>query len=232
MANGAQLVFTPIIQVNNATFDVSAITGGFGLAPFQSLFLNKGTVTGTLNANGATIGMTNTTFAAPVNGVVGAFSVTNSTLHFTVTNDFSSSSISVTNLALSTTNSLTATLPAGFQSYPIQLPVIHYANLTLESTFNMGVINLAAGFSGYASNNVANNSIDLVITNGPLGAAVVWSGTASPNINWSDGGSGGNWNGFVAPTPNDSATFSDLGTASQGVVNNVVDQNFTVLHQP
>jgi fibronectin-binding autotransporter adhesin len=231
LSNSASIPNTPHILINNATLDVSSFTSGFTIAPNQTLFLTHGAVTGIgLNANGATIGMTNSTFTIPVSGTPGVFAVTNSLLHFTVTDAFTTTSINVTNLVFGgTSNGITLTLPAGFQSYPIQLPVLRYTNLVLASGFNVDLTNLPAGFSGYASNNVANDSVDIVLTAGPAGASLLWSGTANPNLNWSTGGAGGNWSGLQPPTVSDSPVFGDVAVVgTQGQVDNIVDQNYTV----
>lgn len=76
-----------------------------------------------------------------------------------------------------------ASLPV-ITSYPKQFPLIGYSSF--PGTFNFTLGALPAGtpaFQGYISNNVTGNSIDLVLTSGPLVTALFqWTGAA--NNNW------------------------------------------------
>jgi autotransporter-associated beta strand protein len=151
-------------------------------------------VGGTLNATNptATIG----TLASPLN----SFSVSNSTLNLSVQSLVTS--IAANNLtANGTANTINVKTAPLLMGFPSQFPVIQYGlnggsgsgNL---DTFVLGT--LPAGsppYGAYISNNVANNSIDIVFTNGPSIPALTWDGT--PNGNWNT--STTNWRPKTGP---------------------------------
>lgn len=94
--------------------------------------------------------------------------------------------INATNLTDNANGAVTINIGAlpVITSYPKQFPLIAYSSFA--GTFNITLGTLPAGspaFQGYISNNVANNSVDLVLTSGPLVTALFqWSGAA--NSNW------------------------------------------------
>jgi hypothetical protein len=107
--------------------------------------------------------------------------------------------------------------------YPTQLPLISYAtaggNVSLGGNANLNLVlgslppSFPIAFTGYLSNNTANNSIDLVITNGPKAKEDEWGGGV--NNNWDT--TSFNWtNNGVAVTYNDLdfVTFDDLARAT------------------
>src|SRR6185436_13221084 len=80
-------------------------------------------------------------------------------------------------------------------AYPSQFPIISYTtpdgNL---NSFILGTLPSASpAFQGYISNNVANLSIDLVVTNGPAAKADQWGGGINnlwdtTTLNWTNSG--------------------------------------------
>ncbi len=112
-----------------------------------------------------------------------------------------------------------------------QYPFIKYGSIGGLDGFSGLKLSLASGFAAYLSNNVANSSVDIVITAIP---ALVWRGT--PTGDWTIGGSA-NWLNAVTPSAyteisalgpfvifDDSAT----GTASVNVISSVTPKGITV----
>lgn len=139
----------------------------------------------TINVNNGTLIVTNTagTPATPLAALSVGLTGPATNLIFV---SGSVAEIDVTNLTDNVVG--TATINIGalpvITSYPKQFPLIAYS--TFSGTFNFTLGTLPAGspaFAGYISNNVANNSVDLVLTSGPLVTALFqWSGAA--NNNW------------------------------------------------
>src|SRR6185369_1322303 len=139
-------------------------------------------------------------------------------------------------------------------SYPAYLPVIKYTAATgTDVTFNVTLGPLPLTYTGFISNNVANNSVDLVLTSGPNPPRnITWSGrdahagnaingtweTTQTIFNWMTNGSATayNDNGGLG---GDFVTFDDngaigtvtlnatVGPASITVSNNTVKYTFT-----
>jgi autotransporter-associated beta strand protein len=145
------------------------------------------------------------------------FSLTNSTLTLPVA---TSANVVVANFTpdATTQNTINVSAMPSITAYPSQFPIISYTtpdgNL---NSFVLGTLPPATpNFQGYISNNVANLSIDLVITNGPLAKADQWGGGINnlwdtATLNWTNAG--------VAVTYNDLdfVTFNDQ--AQTGTVN-------------
>ena len=167
--------------------------------------LGGGNSTGTLNIDGGSTVQANTVVAGG-----GAANINLNSGKLIVTNTAGTPAAPLSTLSLATTGTATlqlsvvgavaevnttnlsdngavtiniSALPV-ITSYPKQVPLIAYSSFT--GTFNFTLGALPAGspaFQGYISNNVAGNSIDLVLTSGPLVTALFqWSGAA--NSNW------------------------------------------------
>ena len=166
------------LNISSATVKAnSGITVGAGMS---TISLTSGTLSATNST--ATIGTSNN----PVSN----FSITGSTLNLALQNN--SPSIATTNLVIgggpNPINISSVPLLTGF---PAQFQVIQYGinggistgDLT---TFALGSLPSASpNYGAYISNNVANNSIDIVFTNGPFVPALVWDGTNNGNWNTS-----------------------------------------------
>ena len=164
------------LNISNATVTANAgITIGGGTATIN---MNSGGIL-TVTNNGVTIGTT----ANPLN----TFSVANATLNLAVQS--TTPNVATANLtaggAANTINISSVPLLPGF---PTQFHIIQYAlNGGSASgdlaTFTLGALPSASpAYGAYISNNVANNSIDIVFTNGPFVPALTWDGT--PTGNW------------------------------------------------
>jgi autotransporter-associated beta strand protein len=147
-----------------------------------------------VNANAGTLVVGTNSVTIPTLGLV------NSTL--TVAPNFSTSqSISVNSLSIGgTTNLINITavqnVPDG-QPLPIVIPIIRYAS-PFSGTFNFGETNFP---NAYVTNDVANSTIDLVLTASPY--LVVWNGGSASGNNFSDSN---NWSG-IPIFANDALTF-------------------------
>ncbi len=96
-------------------------------------------------------------------------------------------SLTTSNLTVGgTTNYINVASIGSIGSYPAQLTIIKYTTLTGSLNFGLGALPVSPGtpFAGFISNNVANNSVDLVITAGP--ATIKWSGYSggAPSSVW------------------------------------------------
>ena len=92
--------------------------------------------------------------------------------------------IYATNLVLNGTSAISL---AGGSFYAGQFPLIKYTTKSGLGTFATTPLSLPAQVSGYISNNVANNSIDLVVTAAPV--YLSWRGNVNGNwdpsaLNW------------------------------------------------
>jgi autotransporter-associated beta strand protein len=133
----------------------------------------------------------------------------------TVTTALGTGAVGVTNLAaIGSTNYIQVTTLPAISAYPAQIPAIIYTNLAGDLNFGLlGLPSVLAGtpYAGYISNNVANNSVDLVLTAGPVG--VYWSGAV--NASWDLGTA--NWltvgGAPTAYADGESVTFGDSTTA-------------------
>ncbi len=187
---GTGTLVSPLVAVRNSTLNIS---------PAAAVFLTAVTLTnGTLNVGPGTNGPT-----------LGSLSLSNSTINFI--GDFNNAGglAILSGGALTTggsTNILNVTsirnLPLS-PTVPFHLPLISYSSATFSGGFNFGWTNLP-GISGYITNNSANNSIDLVVTNAPQN--LVWNGGSATGNTWSDAA---NWSGTPI-TALDALTFDGL----------------------
>lgn len=185
--NGAALLI-----VNNSFVIASKGSSGNSTG---NLNINGGTVqanniisgggNSTITLNAGTLVVTNTagTPAAPLGTLVLA-GTNNATMQLSVVGAVAE--VNTTNLIFGG-NAVTvniASLPV-ITSYPKQFPLIGYS-IPIQGPFSVTLGSLPANspaFQGYISNNVTANSIDLVLTNGPIQTAIFqWTGAA--NNNW------------------------------------------------
>jgi autotransporter-associated beta strand protein len=199
------------LNINGGTVDAFSIIPGVG--------------EGTINMNGGSLLISNSIGASSL--PITSLGLSNSILTVPVG---TTPSVWVTTLTLDgqtiTTNLLDVTVLPSLAAYPTTFRVIQMTNVTSVSpgtlniqngTFNFGLGSLPGTYKGYLSNDTANTSIDVVITNGPsLTVPVTWDGVASGNWNTADldwkPASGAD----VAYIEGDFVTFSDSlkGTSS------------------
>jgi fibronectin-binding autotransporter adhesin len=109
-----------------------------------------------------------------------------------------------------------SSVPATTITYPAQFPLIAYSG-SINGGFNMIVSNLPGSYQGFISNNTANSSIDLVLTNGPMSISMLqWEGAADNNWNfssldWTNGSS------LVAYFDGAAVLFNDNATGPTGI---------------
>ena len=87
-----------------------------------------------------------------------------------------------------TTNVINISAVPVFPGYPVQITLIKYSGSIGGSGFDFGLGTAPPLVAGYMSNNIANASVDLVMTSGPAGVET-WTGSA--NGNWDTGSQ--NW---------------------------------------
>ncbi len=179
--SGSGSVASALTFVKNSTLDLSHSAG--------SLVLNALALTnGTLNISGV-LGTT-----------VTSLSLSNATINLVADANITvggQANITTTGLVGGTTNTINVTSILNLQlspTLPIIVPLIKYTSATFGGGFNFGLI-VPLGVSGFISNDVANTSIELVITNAPQN--LTWNGASLTDNNWSDAV---NWNGTpIAP---------------------------------
>ena len=110
------------------------------------------------------------------------FSVNGSSLNLAAQNFVPS--IAATNLFVDGSPTINITAVPLLTGFPTQLRLIQYGYGGGTASGNLGAIVLGTlpggatpPYGGYISNNTANNSIDLVLTNGPFVPALVWDNT-------------------------------------------------------
>jgi fibronectin-binding autotransporter adhesin len=120
-----------------------------------------------------------------------------------------------------TTNILNITSIPAISTYPATFTAIKYTTLSGGLNFGLGTLPPSPGtaFAAYVSNNVANNSVEVVVTGGPT--SVKWRGYAggSPNSTWDIGGTA-NWVTFLgsAAVYSDGSFVQFDNSASNGTV--------------
>jgi fibronectin-binding autotransporter adhesin len=131
----------------------------------------------------------------------------------------------VDTLTVGGTTTLNISSVPGFTSYSAaQFPVISYTSQSGlgDTSFVLGT--LPSTYQGYISNNTANSSIDVVITNGPaLPNLITWNGNVSGDwdtstLNWLLAGNATNYaQGVYSTFPGDFVTFDDTATGQTNI---------------
>jgi len=198
------------LNISNATLTANnGITPDIGLS---AISLTDSTLNATNNT--AVIG----TGVNPVSSFGISDSALNVSVHQNKTPNVSVADLSAGGAANTISLSAVPPLPA---PGPAQFPVIQYGlngggssgNL---NTFVVGTLPAAIpAYSAFVSNNVANNSIDIVFTGGPFVPALTWDGTVNGNWNTTTP----NWKSGATFAQNDFVTFDDTltGTAYTNV---------------
>lgn len=199
-----------ILNISGATVTAnSGITAGGGGA---AVSISGGTLNATNSS--ASIG----TLANPLN----AFAITNGTLTLPLQSD--GPAVAAANLAADgTANTINISKIPLLTSFPTQFPIIQYGmNGGVGSgnldKFVLGTLPPASpAYTAMISNNVASNSIDIVITSGPVVPSLIWDGT--PSGNWDLATA--NWKPSSGPdtafAQGDFVTFDDTLTGTPNV---------------
>src|SRR6185503_1265534 len=100
--------------------------------------------------------------------------VTNSTLKLAAQNGTLSAVVST--LSCDGANSINISVVPVIIALPAQFPLVQYTTADGSlSSFTLGTLPASSpAYAGYISNNVANSTLDLVITNGSVVPALVW----------------------------------------------------------
>jgi fibronectin-binding autotransporter adhesin len=184
---GTALVYASgTLNINGGSVYASTITNGVSQAGSQ------GFVTANINMNGGVLGLTSLqgsigTTAWPL----GAVSLNNATLQMHLNGVQTNMVASILTMG-GTSNSISiSSVPSSIITYPCQYPLIGYTTL---NGFNFALGTLPGTYQGYISNNAANSTIDLVLTNGPTSlVSLTWNGNINGNwdvttANWLNGG--------------------------------------------
>ena len=188
---------TGTLNITNGTVQAGTIIAGGG--------------TSTINLVGGTLIVTNT--AGTATQPLTALTVSNSLLQLNVPG--TAAAVVVNNLTtLGTTDIISIASMPDVEAFPTQFPLIVYT--TLGGTFNFGLGTVPDTYQGYLSNNTANSSVDLVITNS-LAKNDTWNGNVNSNwdtttLNWLYSGLHVNYQ------QGDSVTFDDTLTGTPNVV--------------
>jgi autotransporter-associated beta strand protein len=170
--NGGGSVVSPLTFVKNATLDVSGTGGSV-----------------TLSALALTNGICN---LGVVPTSLSSLGMSNSTLSLVATIGGSANIVAPTLVTGGTTNVIKVTSVLNLTdppTLPTIVPLVSYTSATFIGGFNFGLIP-PPGIKGFISNDVANSSVDLVITVAPQ--SITWNGGSSTGNNWSDAA---NWSG-------------------------------------
>jgi fibronectin-binding autotransporter adhesin len=193
------------------------INGG-SLVVNSNLLLGFGGGSGTLSVSGATVSANNGITAGSgssaislLNAVLNVnnntaaigtpaalltqLTMQNSTLTVSAQTDATNVVVNTLDPVTGSPNTIIISSVAPLENVPAQFPIISYQGNSGDlTTFVLGP--LPAGYFGYISNDTTSNSIDLVITSGPIVPPLIWNG--SPNGNWDTTTSNWTTNGGAA----------------------------------
>ncbi len=213
--NGGSLLVNTLLELGHA--------GGSGTLNISagSAILSPGATAG---GGSAVINMTGGTLVATNSGVslgtvvnpLSSFAIANSTLTLAVRSISPTIETGTLNGG-GVANTINVSSVPVLTNLPAQFPVIQYTSPSGDlSTFVLG--SLPGAYQGYISNNSANLSIDLVITNGPVFPVMIWDG--AQNGNWDT--STHNWktNGVLTAFQQNypSVLFNDSLTGTTNVI--------------
>ncbi len=236
-----------VVETNLVMADGIGI-GNINISGSGTLSANNGIASGggtnSINMNGGTLSVTNlAALITTTNSPLANFSVTNATLDLAVVPNAAPNiqanapSIATINLAIgSGTTTINISSVPYIASLPAQYPIIDYgfSGGSMSGSFaNLALGSMPSGspsYGAYLSNNLANNSIDIVITNGPTVVPLTWDGANNGNWNISTP----NWKPASGPDTTyadpDFVTFNDTLSGTTNVILNgtLMPGNLTV----
>ncbi len=215
----ATLGANAILNVNNS-LTLAAVTGVLTPGSAGTLNINGGVVNADVIASGggaATITVNNGRLATRTAGTAAnsltTLAVTNSALQVKI-NSATATNIVVNSLITGgAANAIDLLSLPSVGSYPYQVTVIRYAGAIGGAGYNFVLGSIPLGAVGYLSNNIANGSIDVVMTDGPR--TLAWTG--AQNNNWDT--TALNWQAGIAMTYNDGSFVNFLDGATTAAVN-------------
>jgi autotransporter-associated beta strand protein len=193
-ASGSLLVVNTLLELGHGPGSSGTLNlSGGTLSANSGITAGGGSAVVTLN--NATLKATNAlaTLGTPGSPLT-SLSASNSTLVLAIQGGSPSASVgTLTGGGAANTISISA-LPI-ISKLPAQFPVLQYTTASGGlSTFALGTLPAAnPAYAGYISNNVANSSIDLVLTGGTVTVPLVWGGQVNGNwdtstANWKTNG--------------------------------------------
>lgn len=164
----------------NATTGTLFVNGG--AANVNTIAVGAGSGTNAVVVNNGSLILANA--AGSLAQPLGIFALTNATLEFSVVSG-ATNFVTTSLVTGGMTNTLNLNLLPAVGTLPAQLTLIKYSAAIGGAGYNFVVGSLVpgGGYSGYLSNNAANSSVDLVITNYIV---------PDPFLTW-DGGLSGDW---------------------------------------
>lgn len=229
------------LTVNN-TLTLASVTGTPVTGSAGTLNINGGAVNADVIVSGggvATIslnaGVLSTRTAGTAANPLSALAASNSRLQVKITSTASTNVVTSSLTTGGTTNVIDVLSLPSIGSYPFQIPVVSYAGAIGGSGFNFGVGTVPPLAVGYISNNTANGTVDLVLTDGPR--TMRWTGAnsgdwdtttanwfASSPVNYADGSFVSFLDGATTASVNLTAAFAP---GSLTVSNTSPDYTFT-----
>ena len=196
--NGGSLIVNTTLELAHGATAAGTLNISSGTVSANN-GITAGGGTATIGLTSGTLNVTNSTATIGSGGApITAFGMTDATLKVTA-RDLAPAATLTTLSAGGTANTINISGMPLITALPAQYQVIAYSGSVGDlNTFVLGTLPSASpAYQGYISNNTANSSIDLVITNGPLFYPLTWTGT--PNGNW-DINTTANWksNGLAA----------------------------------
>jgi fibronectin-binding autotransporter adhesin len=221
-ANGGSLTVNTLLESAHGTGS-AGILNISGSIVTANTGVTAGDGAAAINISGGTLNATNSsatigTSANPLS----TFNITNGTL--TIPVQSAGPTITTANLAADgTANTVNISKIPLLTTFPAQFPIIQYGLNGGVGSGNLDKFVLGAlppatpPYTAFISNNVASNTIDLVITSGPFVPSLTWDGTL--NDNWDT--TTANWKPASGPdtafTQGDFATFDDTLTGTPNV---------------
>ncbi len=181
-ANGGSLVVNTNLELAHGATAVGTLNISSATVTANNGIVNGGG-TATITMNGGTLNVTNVGTSMGTSGSpITTLAVTNATLKLAVQNGTPSSVVGT--LSCDGANTISISAVPVLISLPAQFPVIQYTTSDGNlAGFALGTLPAGSpAYAGYISNNTANSTLDLVITNGPVVAPLVWHGQV--NSSW------------------------------------------------
>lgn len=220
MQLGRFMASVPTNGISTAVLNIGTLSGNGSVTV-------KGNITTTTSAlnpdnkseihllNGASLSVKGTV------GPLSTFELWGSTLTLDLGASPNPASAVCTTTNLQTVAPLTLNLLGGAALSIGQFSLIRYQNIIFGNGGNdFTTVNLPPSIQGYLSNNTANSSIDLVITNKLV---TVWNGNIDGNwdinttANWKDGTTGASMTYHQAAVPGDIVQFDDTAAGTTAI---------------
>ncbi len=213
----ASLVVNNVLRLTPAGGGSQATLNMTGGSLRANSITNGGGATANMTLYGATLAITNN--AGSLTSPILNLSIGDSAIYLPVTPGATNVFVTTLSTASTTNNTLKITSMPAIAGYPLQYPLISYASYAPlgAADFVPAFPAAATPYAGYISNNVAQNTLDLVITSGPAPARnLTWNGNVNGDwntgiANWRFGASSSTYN------PGDMVAFTDAATGTTTV---------------